>query len=304
MVAKFFTNRPYARHCPENQSYFYLLSQGNANIFEMELNLTKPIVFIDLETTGLNISKDRIIELAAIKIEPDGKESSMVQVFNPGIHIPKESTAFHGFKDEDVKDKPLFKDKASEVYNFIKGCDLAGYNSNKFDIPMLAEELLRAGYDFDMKNRRLIDVQNIFYRMEQRTLKAAYKFYCDKKLENAHSALADIKATYEILKAQLDRYQGVDFEDLFGKISQPVVNDMKKLSEFSNFHKNADLAGQIIFNEKGEEVFNFGKYKGRSVAETFKKEPQYFDWMMKADFPLYTKKIIQNIRLRELNNKE
>ena len=269
----------------------------------MELNLNKPIVFFDLETTGLNITKDRIIEIAAIKIEPNGKEHSLVQILNPEVPIPKESTAFHGFKDEDVKDKPTFKEFAPKLNQFIQGCDLAGYNSNKFDVPMLAESLMRAGYDFDMKNRRNIDVQNIFYRMEQRTLKAAYKFYCDKTLKNAHSALADITATYEILKAQLDRYKGSDFEDLFGNISQPVVNDMKKLSEFTNFNKNADLAGQIIFDANGEEVFNFGKYKGRSVSKTFLKEPQYFEWMMKADFPQYTKKVIQNIRLRTLNSK-
>ncbi len=158
--------------------------------------------------------------------------------------------------------------------------------------------MLRAGFDFDMKNRRLVDIQNIFYRMEQRTLKAAYKFYCNKNLENAHSALADIKATYEILKAQLDRYENADFEDLFGKISQPVVNDIKKLSEFTNFHKNADLVGHIIFNENGEEIFNFGKYKGQTVESVFEKEPQYFNWMINADFPEYTKKVIKGIRLR------
>jgi len=264
----------------------------------MELNLTKPIVFIDVETTGLNVSKDRIIEIAAIKIEPDGKETSLVQVLNPGVPIKPESTAFHGFRDEDVKDKPTFKEFAPKLNEFIKGCDIAGYNSNKFDVPILAEEMLRAGFDFDMKNRRLVDIQNVFYRMEQRTLKAAYKFYCNKNLKNAHSALADIKATYEILKAQLDRYENADFEDLFGKISQPVVNDIKKLSEFTNFHKNADLVGHIIFNENGEEIFNFGKYKGQTVESVFEKEPQYFNWMINADFPEYTKKVIKGIRLR------
>ncbi len=269
----------------------------------MELNLTKPIVFIDLETTGLNIATDRIIELAAIKIEPDGRKTQLLEIVNPEKPILPESTAFHGFRDEDVKDKPTFKEIAHKLSEFIKGCDLAGYNSNKFDIPLLAEEFLRAGVDFDMKNRNLIDVQNIFYRMEQRTLKAAYRFYCNKELVNAHSALADIEATYEILKAQLSKYEGADFEDLFGKISKPIVNDMKKIADFTNFHKNADLAGQIIFNEKGEEVFNFGKYKGKSVEKTFEKEPPYFDWIMNADFPLYTKKVIQQIRLRKLNTK-
>jgi len=267
----------------------------------MELNISKPIVFIDLETTGLNIAKDRIVEIAAIKIEPNGKRSELEQRINPEMPIPAESSSFHGITDKDVVDMPTFKTYASKLNQFINGCDFAGYNSNKFDIPLLAEEFMRAGFDFDMKNRKLVDVQYIFYRMEQRTLKAAYKFYCGKKLMNAHSALADIEATYEVLKAQIERYQGQDFEDLFCKISQPVVNDIKKLAEFSNFNKNADLAGQIIYNNNGEEVFNFGKYKGKSVSETFKSEPQYFDWIMKSDFPLYTKKIVQNIRLKNFN---
>jgi DNA polymerase-3 subunit epsilon len=267
----------------------------------MELNLHRPIVFIDLETTGLDISSDRIIEIAAIKIHPDGRKSEFEEVLNPQIPIKAESTAFHGFKDADVKDKPSFKDIAPRLIDFIKGCDFAGYNSNKFDIPLLAEEIIRAGFDFDMKNRNLIDVQNIFYRMEQRTLKAAYRFYCNKHLKNAHSAMADIEATYEILKAQLDRYEGADFEDLFGNKSQPIVNDMRQLADFTNFHKNADLAGQIIINKDGVEVFNFGKHKGKSVESVFNKEPQYYDWIMNARFPLYTKKVFQQIRLRKLN---
>lgn len=269
----------------------------------MDLNLKRPIVFIDLETTGLNIANDRIIEIAALKIEPNGNKSQFVQVINPQIPIKQESTVFHGFKDADVKDKPSFKEIGNRLLDFIKGCDFAGYNSNKFDIPLLAEEFLRADIDFDMKNRSMIDVQNIFYRMEQRTLKAAYKFYCNKPLKNAHSALADIEATYEIMKAQLDKYENADFEDLFGNKSQPIVNDMKKLGEFTMFHKTADLAGQIIFNQEGKEVFNFGKKKGLVVEDTFEKEPQYYDWIMNADFPLYTKKIFQQIRLRKLTNK-
>jgi DNA polymerase III subunit epsilon len=269
----------------------------------MELNLKRPIVFIDLETTGLNIATDRIIEIAALKIEPKGTKTQFVEVVNPGIPILPQSTAFHGFKDSDVQDKPSFKEIAPRLLDFIKGCDFGGYNSNKFDIPLLAEEVLRAGFEFDMKNRNMVDVQNIFYRMEQRTLKAAYKFYCNKTLRNAHSALADIEATYEIMKAQVERYQNADFEDLFGNISQPIINDIKRLSEFTNFHRSADLAGQIIYNEKGEEVFNFGKYKGRGVEETFEKEPQYYDWIMNADFPLYTKKVFHTIKLRKLTNK-
>lgn len=269
----------------------------------MDLNLTRPIVFIDLETTGLNISTDRIIEIAALRIEPNGTRTQFLEVLNPEIPINPQSTAFHGFKNSDVKDKPTFKTIAPKLSEFIVKCDFAGYNSNKFDIPLLAEEFLRAGFDFDMKNRNMIDVQNIFYRMEQRTLKAAFKFYCNKHLTNAHSALFDIEATYEILKAQLDRYENADFEDLFGNISQPIVNDMEKLSDFTNFHKTADLAGQIIYNEKGLEVFNFGKNKGLVVEEVFEKQPQYYDWIMKADFPRYTKKIIQEIQIRRLINK-
>ena len=269
----------------------------------MDLHLHRPIVFIDLETTGLDIASDRIIEIAALKIHPDGQKSQFLKVLNPEIPIKAESTAFHGFRDKDVADKPTFKDIAPQLLEFIKGCDFAGYNSNKFDIPLLAEEILRAGFDFDMKNRHMVDVQNIFYRMEQRTLKAAYRFYCNKTLKNAHSALADIEATYDILKAQLERYEGADFEDLFGNISQPIVNDIKQLADFTNFHKNVDLAGQIIFNNQGVEVFNFGKYKGKSVEKVFDKEPQYFDWIMNANFPLYTKKVIQGIRLRKLNRK-
>jgi len=256
----------------------------------VKLNLTKPIAFIDLETTGINVASDRIVELSVLKIFPDGTKEVKTKRLNPTIPIPKEVSAIHGIFDADVKDAPTFKAISKNLAQFLEHCDLAGYNSNKFDIPLLAEEFLRAEIDFDIKGRRLIDVQNIFHQMEQRTLSAAYKFYCMKDLENAHSAEADITATYEILEAQLERY------DL-------LKNDMTYLHEFSSRSKNADLVGRIIFNAKGEEVFNFGKHKDKPVADIFKSEPSYYHWMMDGDFPLYTKKIITAIRLRGLGTK-
>ncbi len=268
----------------------------------MELKLGKPIAFFDLETTGINVSKDRIVEIAVIKIYPDGREETLEQRINPEMHIPVETSEIHGIYDEDVKLMPTFREFASELAQFLGNADFAGYNSNRFDVPLLVEEFLRVDYDFDMKNRRLLDVQNIFMRMEQRTLSAAYKFYLNKDLKNAHSALADVTATYKVLKAQLDRYNKVEFTDRKGEVSMPVVNDINALSDFSSFNKNADLIGQIVFNEEGEEIFNFGKYKGRKVAEVFQREPQYYEWMMRADFPKYTKKILTSIKLRNFNS--
>lgn len=268
----------------------------------MKLNITKPIVFFDLETTGTNPGKDRIVEIALLKILPDGSKQSMHQIINPGIPIPPESTEFHKITDADVIDKPSFKKFAPELLLFIGNADLAGYNSNKFDIPMLVEEFLRADFDFDLKNRRKIDVMNIFYKMEQRTLSAAYKFYCGKKLENAHSATADIEATYEILEAMLDTYKETEYTEKDGSLTFPIQNNMELLAKFSSFHQNADLVGQIIFDEDGDECFNFGKYKGKKVKEVFKKEPPYYSWMMDADFPLSTKKLITAIKLREFNS--
>lgn len=267
----------------------------------MELNLGKPIIFFDLETTGINVAKDRIVEIACIKIYPDGKEETLEQRINPEMHIPAETSEIHGIYDEDVKFKPTFKEFVSELLQFIGNADLAGYNSNRFDVPLLVEEILRVGADIDMKSRKMLDVQNIFMRMEQRTLSAAHKFYLNEELVDAHSALADTTATYKVLKAQLDRYNGVEFTDRGGEISKPVVNDISVLSEFSSFNKNADLMGQIIFDENNEEIFNFGKYKGRIVSEVFEREPQYYEWMMKADFPKYTKKILTAIKLRSFN---
>ncbi|APY10036.1 DNA polymerase III subunit epsilon [Seonamhaeicola sp. S2-3] len=256
----------------------------------MQLNLTKPICFFDLETTGVNITNDRIVEISILKVHPNGKEESKTWLVNPEMPIPKEVTAIHGISDEDVADKPTFKELAKEIYNMIKDSDLGGFNSNRFDIPLLAEEMLRADIDFDMKNRQAIDVQTIFHKMEQRTLSAAYKFYCNKSLDDAHSAEADTNATYEVLKAQLEKYDELE-------------NDTKFLAEFSSRKKFADFAGFIAYNKDGEECFSFGKHKGKLVTEVLEKEPGYFGWLLNADFPLYTKKVLTNIKLRGFNNK-
>ena len=252
----------------------------------MKLNLKRPIIFFDLETTGVDTAKDRIVEISMAKIMPDGEEIVKTRKLNPEMHIPEEATAIHGITDEDVKDCPTFAQVAKSLEQFIRGCDFGGFNSNRFDPPVLVEEFLRAGVDVDFKRRKFIDVQNIFHKKEQRTLVAAYKFYCDKDLDDAHSAEADTLATYEVLKAQLERYPDLE-------------NDIDKLAEFSTRAETADYAGRILFNEKGEEVFGFGKYKGRSVEEVFRMEPSYYAWMMNGDFPLYTKKVITEIRMRE-----
>lgn len=269
----------------------------------MELKLTRPLIFLDLETTGINVAKDRIIEVCFLKIMPDGQQQIKTQRVNPTIPISPAAIAVHGITDEDVKDCPTFAALAAEFANFISNADLSGYNAIKFDIPVLAEEFLRTDVDFDLKNRKIIDVQNIFHKMEPRTLGAAYRFYCNQELTNAHQAEADTIATFEILKAQLDRYAGKEYVDKNDNRSYPIVNDTKALSDFSYYSKNADLVGHIIYNEKGEEVFNFGKYKGLSVEGVFAKEPAYYDWMMKSEFPLVTKKTITAIKLRGFNNK-
>ncbi|SHF71302.1 3'-5' exonuclease [Dysgonomonas macrotermitis] len=255
----------------------------------MELNLKNPIVFFDLETTGTNITHDRIVEISILKVFPNGKQEVKTKRINPEMPIPKESSDIHGITDEDVKDAPTFRQVAKSLADQIEGCDLAGFNSSRFDIPLLAEEFLRVGLDVDFSKKKLIDVQIIFHKKEQRTLEAAYKFYCDKKLEDAHSAEADTIATFEVLKAQLDRY-----EDL--------PNDMAKLAEdYSFFNNNVDLAGRIIKNENGIEVFNFGKHKGKPVSEILRIEPSFYAWMMDADFPLNTKQTLTKIKLREMN---
>lgn len=267
----------------------------------MELKLTKPLAFIDLETTGINIVTDRIVEICIHKVMPDETQQTYTQRINPTIHIPAEVTAIHGITDEDVKDCPTFKDLSVKINQILSQCDIAGYNSNKFDVPFLIEEFLRAGIDFDLKGRRFVDIQNIFHKMEQRTLKAAYKFYCNKDLENAHSAEADTLATFEVLKAQLERYSDTAFIDKDKTVSVPIINDVQALHDFS-FHAHfADFVGHIVFNAKGVETFNFGKHKGKPVEDVFKIEPSYYDWMIKADFPLYTKKLITAIKLRGFN---
>ena len=254
----------------------------------MKLNLKNPIVFFDLETTGINISRDRIVELSFLKIHPNGEEEIKSKRVYPEMPIPAESTAIHGITDEDVKDCPTFKQIAKSLAAQIEGCDLAGFNSNRFDVPMLAEEFLRAGIDFDMGKRKFIDVQIIYHKKEPRTLAAAYKFYCDKELIDAHSAEVDTIATYEILKSQLERYP-------------ELVNDIDELSkEFGSFNNNVDFAGRIVLNDKGVEVFNFGKHRGKPVADVLKREPSYYSWMMDGDFPLNTKQVITKIRLREM----
>jgi len=267
----------------------------------MELKLTRPLAFFDLETTGLNISNDRIVEISILKIMPDGSQKSLTKLLNPTIPIPAEVTKIHGISDADVADKPSFLEVANELNQFLLNCDLSGYNALKFDIPLLVEEFLRAEINFELKNRKFIDVQNIFHKMEQRTLKAAYKFYCNKDLVDAHTAEADTIATFEILKAQLDRYENTEYEDRDGMKSYPVKNDVQALHNFSIQNRNADLVGHIILNDEDIEVFNFGKHKGKAVEDIFKSEPSYYDWMMKSDFPLSTKKIITGIKLRGFN---
>jgi len=251
----------------------------------MKLELRNPLIFFDLETTGINISSDRIVEISYLKIYPNGDEESKTIKVNPTIPIPEKSTLIHGITDEDVKDAPVFAEVAKTLTKIMEGCDLAGYNSNKFDIPLLAEEYLRADIDIDLKKRKFVDVQVIFHKKEQRTLSAAYKFYCNKELDEAHSAEADTRATYEILKAQLEKY-----DDL--------PNDVDKLAAFSSHNRNVDFAGRIVYNDKGEEIFNFGKYKGQKVEDIFKKDPAYYGWIINNDFPLYTKKVLTSIKLK------
>ncbi len=252
----------------------------------MQLNLKNPLLFFDIESTGLNVATDRIVEICAVKVMPNGDEEVKTRRINPTIPISPEAQAVHGISNEDVKDCPTFREIAKSLAKWMEGCDFAGYNSIKFDIPMLAEELLRAGIDFDFRKRNLVDVQNIFHKMEQRTLSAAYKFYCQKDLENAHSAEADTLATYEILKSQLDRYP------------DKLQNDVKMLAEFSTRSRLVDYAGRIALNDKDVPVFNFGKHKGKPVEEVFRTEPSYYSWMMNGDFTLDTKKVITELKLK------
>jgi DNA polymerase-3 subunit epsilon len=267
----------------------------------MDLNLRNPLVFLDLETTGINVASDRIVEIALLKINTNGTEEEMLYRLNPEMPIPEQSTSIHGISDADVAEKPTFKEQAKTIANFIEGCDLAGFNSNRFDIPLLAEEFIRAGIDIELKKRKFIDVQAIFHKMEKRTLEAAYQLYCKKNLEGAHSAMVDTKATYEVLKAQLDKYDGIEYKDNQGKKSVPVVNDVEELSTFSSYNKNVDFIGRIVYDENGVEVFNFGKNKGIPVEKVLKEQPGYYGWIMNGDFPLYTKKVLTEIKLRTSN---
>lgn len=256
----------------------------------MKLKLKNPLIFFDLETTGIDVVNDRIVELSYLKIFPDGREDVKTMRINPTIPIDPKATEIHGISNDDVKDAPPFAEVAQSLANTFEGSDIAGFNSNKFDLPLLAEEFLRSGIDFDLKKRKFIDVQVIFHKMEQRTLSAAYKFYCEKNLENAHSAEADTRATYEILEAQLDKYNELE-------------NDVDQLSKFSAHSRNVDFVGRIIFDDNNVEVINFGKYKGIPVEEVFEKDPGYYGWIMNSDFPLYTKRVLTAIKLRKFNQR-
>ena len=257
----------------------------------MQLKLERPIVFFDLETTGIDVVNDRIVEICLLKVFPNGNQESKVMRINPTIPIPEGASAVHGIYDEDVADCPTFKEVAEDVMNFIHGCDLGGFNSNHFDIPMLVEEFLRNGINIDLHNTRCVDVQNIYHKLERRTLIAAYKFYCDKDLENAHSALADTEATYEVLCAQLDHYPEV------------LQNDIDFLTEYSRRNRNVDFAGRIVLDDNNVEVFNFGKYKGMPVADVLRRDPGYYSWIQQGDFALNTKQVLTEIALRSRSSK-
>ncbi len=258
----------------------------------MKLKLTRPIVFFDLETTGINVTADRIVELCYIKVHPNGNEESKSMRLNPGMPIPAQSSAIHGITDDDVKDCPTFKEIAKDLQQVFTGSDIGGFNSNKFDIPLLVEEFLRCGIDIDLTKTKFIDVQNIYHKMERRTLEAAYRFYCEKELVDAHSALADTRATLEVLEAQLDRYPDA------------LTNDVTFLADFSTQTRNVDFAGRVIYNDNDEEVFNFGKYKGMKVIEVLRRDPSYYSWMMNGDFALNTKQVMTRLRLKGMQLKK
>lgn len=252
----------------------------------MKLNLKRPIIFFDLETTGIDAVHDRIVEMCYIKVWPNGNEESKAMRINPMVHIPEQSSKIHGIYDEDVKDCPAFKDVAADLLKVMEGSDLAGFNSNKFDIPLLCEEFLRAGFNFDITGSLCVDVQNIYHKLEKRTLAAAYKFYCGRDLENAHSALADTQATYEVLQAQLDHYPN------------DLQNDVDFLAEFSRMNRNIDFAGRFVYDESGKELINFGKYKGKAIKDVLSRDPGYYSWIMQGDFTLNTKQVLTKLRLK------
>lgn len=251
----------------------------------MKLKLDRPLIFFDLETTGTNITHDRIVELSYIKVYPDGEEERKTRRLNPEMPIPAESTAIHGITDADVANAPTFRQIAKSLMEIFEGCDIAGYNSNKFDVPVLMEEFGRCGMNFDIVGRRFIDVQNIFHKKEQRTLVAAYKFYCGEELTNAHAANADTEATYKVLLGQLAMYDDLE-------------NDVEFLAKFSSVGRNVDLAARIVLNDKDEPVFNFGKHKGKTVKEVLRKEPSFYDWMMQGDFPKNTKDVLTQLKFQ------
>ncbi|MEA4868700.1 MAG: 3'-5' exonuclease [Bacteroidia bacterium] len=256
----------------------------------MKINLKNPLLFFDIESTGLNVASDRIVEISALKLMPNGDQEIKTRRLNPTIPISPEAQKIHGISNEDVADCPTFKEVAKSLANWMSGCDFAGYNAIKFDIPLLAEEMLRAGVQFDFRKRKVVDVQNIFHKMEQRTLSAAYKFYCSKELENAHSAEADTVATFEILEAQLDRYSDV------------LENDVKFLAEFSTKSKLLDYAGRIALDNNDEPIINFGKYKGKKVTEVLTRDPGYYAWIMNGDFTLDTKQVLTELKIQMENN--
>ncbi len=250
----------------------------------MKLNLTRPLIFFDLETTGTSVTNDRIVQFGAIKVYPDGTEENTNILINPGCHIPEESTAIHHFTDADVADKPTFREIADKLLEYFEGCDIAGYNSNKFDVPLLIEEFARVGKAFDVNSHYFIDVQSIFYKMEPRTLVGAYRYYCGKELEDAHQAPNDVRATYEVLLGQFEMY------------GDKLDSDVKKLAEFTRMGNSVDLAGRIVLNDKGEAVFNFGKHKGHTLEEVYRREPGFFDWMLCNDFPINTKNVLLSFK--------
>ena len=269
----------------------------------MNLKLLRPLALFDLETTGTDVALDRIVQIAILKVFPDGNTKKLNSLVNPGIPIPTEASLVHGIYDKDVKNQPLFSEICQKLKQFLEDCDLAGYNSNKFDIPLLAEEFLRCNVDFNFSGKSMIDVQNIFHKMERRTLKGAYKFYTGKIMENAHDAMADIEATYEVLLSQIKKYEGKKYDSENEDALTPVVNDVKKLAEFSSDGKSVDFAGRIVLNSDNVEVFNFGKHKGRPVEEVFMEEKSYYHWMKDKDFPLYTKRVLDRIMARILAKK-
>tara|TARA_R100000482_G_scaffold124320_2_gene76777 strand:- start:15 stop:830 length:816 start_codon:yes stop_codon:yes gene_type:complete len=266
-------------------------------LIKMNLNLKNSIAFFDLEATGTNVGTDRIVEISIVKVHPNGGQDIYTKIVNPGIPIPLESSLIHGIYDKDVKGEPSFKELAKDIHQFIGHSDLAGFNVLKYDIPLLVEEFLRAGIDFDLDKRNLLDAQKIFHLMEKRNLTAAYKFYCGRKLENAHSAEADTLATLDVFRAQVERYAGEEVEDLQGNKLGVFENDMKKIHDLVN-EKMVDLAGRFIFNSEGVEIFNFGKHKGKTIEQVLKEEPGYYDWMMRGDFPLDTKRKLTQVKLR------